>query len=206
MKSPFYFITDENLTKNGVVRDCTLAIEAGSTLIQYRRKDVSTRLLFEEALEVARVCMGKATFIVNDRIDIALAVNASGVHLGQSDMPIKEARSIIGKDKIIGISATTIEEAIEAEKYGANYVGFGPIYTTTTKEDAPNAVGLSALREVVNTLNIPVVALGGITKENAADVLKAGASSICAMSATITDDVYSSVLDFVSIYESLKQS
>src|SRR3712207_105398 len=125
---------------------------------------------------------------INDRIDIALAINADGVHLGQSDMPIELARKILGNDKIIGISAGNVKEAIEAEKAGADYVGLGAVFFTGTKKDIDEPIGLAGLREITEKITIPSVAIGGINKENAKSVLATGVNGISVISAILKNE------------------
>ncbi len=124
-------------------------------------------------------------FFVNDRVDVAYVVDADGVHIGQDDMNISDARSLLGPDKIIGVSAETVQEAVEAEQSGADYLGVGAVYTTLSKPDA-GYTGLSGLREIVQAVRIPVVAIGGITAANAAEPLAAGACGVAVVSAVMS--------------------
>ncbi len=134
-----------------------------------------SRQLFEEAMTIKRLILrNKALFIINDYVDIAYIVDADGVHLGQDDMPLREARKILGKDKIIGISTHTLKQAIDAEDDGADYIGYGPIFYTNTK-DAGRPTGISSLRRIRKHVSIPIVAIGGITIDNVREVLGAGA-------------------------------
>ncbi|RMD58822.1 MAG: thiamine phosphate synthase, partial [Nitrospirae bacterium] len=128
-----------------------------------------------------------AIFIVNDYVELAKAVGANGVHLGQDDMPLKEARAILGKSKIIGISTHTFQEALKAEAEGADYIGFGPIYTTKTK-DAGDPKGCMALRELKSLLNIPIVAIGGININNLREVVATGVDAVASISALLSGD------------------
>src|SRR4030042_2401604 len=132
--SGLYFITDRRACKISCEEMTLKVLSAGVRLIQYREKKRSRRMLYEEAVILRRLTRDfNAVFIVNDYADIALAVDADGLHLGQDDLPVREARKIIGKDKIIGISTHNFEQAIEAEKEGADYIGFGPVFHTKTK-------------------------------------------------------------------------
>lgn len=192
----FYFITDSALTKKGVVEDAKAAIMGGATIVQYREKSKDTGPMAEEALQIKKICEGKAALIINDRVDVALAVDADGVHLGQTDMPYKIARRLLD-DKIIGVTVHNLKEAKEAEAMGVDYIGLSPIFSTKTKSDAGPAAGLKVLKEISGSVSIPVVAIGGITLENARDVMKAGATTLCAISATVgTGDVKESVRKF----------
>lgn len=130
----FYFITDSALSKRGISSDVRAALSAGCRIIQYREKKASTRRMLHEALAIKGLCQDKALLIINDRIDIALAADADGVHLGKDDMPLETARMILGRDMIIGISCSSVEDARKAE--GADYLGIGPVFTTSTKKDA----------------------------------------------------------------------
>lgn len=156
---------------------CELALRGGASLIQLRDKTASTRDLYALAVAMQLVCdKFGATFIVNDRVDIALAANADGVHLGQTDLPIPVARKLLGDDKIIGGSASTLDEALQVERDGADYIGFGHIFPTSTKEKPSAPKGVETLSEVVASVKIPVMAIGGINHSNVASVAKAGAS------------------------------
>jgi thiamine-phosphate pyrophosphorylase len=137
-----------------------------------------------EAIALKRVCTN-ALFIVNDRIDVALAAGADGVHIGQDDMPYPLARTLLGEDKIIGVTVHSIGEAIEARDGGADYVGVSPIFGTGTKHDAGAPVGTELIREIRARLSIPIVAIGGITLHNASQAIRAGADAICAISAVV---------------------
>lgn len=141
------------------------------------------------AEEIRAACARSGVgFIVNDRIDVAMAVQADGVHLGQSDFPIPLARKLLGEGAIIGGSASTVEEARKCVREGADYVGFGPVYATTSKEDAGPAGGILLLRHVVGTIPLPVIAIGGITPDNARAVLDAGAYGLAVISAVCCQD------------------
>lgn len=161
-----------------------LAIEGGADTIQFRQKRGSTREMIETAREMNQVCQeGHVVFIVNDRLDVAIAAEADGVHLGQDDFPIPLARKLLGKEKIIGGSATTLSEARKVLLEGADYVGFGPVYLTTSKEDASPASGIALLEQVTEEIPLPVIAIGGITPKNAPDIMRAGAYGIAVISA-----------------------
>jgi len=218
----FYFITDSKLTKNSIIDDTKQAIEAGVKIVQYREKNLQTKQLIEEAAKLKEICKhssenengleksktsqkDKAIFLINDRIDIALAVNADGVHLGQDDMPYGTARLLLGHDKIIGLTAHNIEEAIEAEELGADYIGASPIYATTTKLDAGKPAGIKLIEDIKNTINIPIVAIGGINLENTPEVIKAGADSVVAMSAVIPNNVKEECKKFINIIKQNKK-
>lgn len=185
-----YLITDRSFLNGRSLAECVEdAIKGGATLVQVREKNISTRDFYNIAREVQEVTTKyNVPLLINDRIDIALAINADGVHLGQSDMPIELARKILGDDKIIGISAGNVKEAIEAEKAGADYVGLGAVFFTGTKKDIDEPIGLAGLREITEKITIPSVAIGGINKENAKSVLATGVNGISVISAILKND------------------
>lgn len=198
MKIDFYFITDSGLSKKGNLSDVENAVKAGCKIVQYRAKNKEA--MIEEAKKIKKLCENKALFIVNDLVDVALAVDADGVHLGQHDMPIEMARGALGNKKLIGITTHNAEEAIDAEKKGADYISVGPIFNTTTKKDALSARGVEIITKIKEKVNLPIVAIGGINKENLNKVVEAGADSVAAISSVVcADDVYKEVLDFIQI-------
>ncbi|MGE5841017.1 MAG: thiamine phosphate synthase [Deltaproteobacteria bacterium] len=161
-----------------------LGIAGGADTIQLREKGGSTRRMIEVAKAMVAVCRkADVQFIVNDRIDVAIAAGADGVHLGQSDFPIPLARRLLGDDKLIGGSAATMEEARICLTDGADYVGFGPVYVTGSKDDTGPVSGAAVLRQVVETIPLPIIAIGGITAENVPEVMRAGAHGIAVISA-----------------------
>ncbi len=161
-----------------------MAIEGGADVIQFRQKDGATREMISIASQIKRLCAEKdILFIVNDRIDVAMASEADGVHLGQDDFPLSLARRLLGKDKIIGGSAGTLEEAMLCFDGGADYVGVGPVFATSSKIDAGPAGGLDLVRAIAERIPLPIIAIGGVDEENAADVLRAGAKGIAVISA-----------------------
>jgi len=192
----YYFITDAGLSRGGNLHDVTQAARAGAAAIQYRAKQASSRAMYEEAVILKKEC-GKVPFIVNDRLDIALAADADGIHVGQSDLPCLTVRRLIGPEKIIGVTVHTFEEAKTAERDGADYLGVSPIFATTTKPDALEPLGISFIAELRRRTRLPLVAIGGITRENVADVITAGADAVCAISAVVThDDVFTTIRQF----------
>lgn len=162
-----YLVTDRDMLKNrDIFSAVEMAIKGGVTLIQLREKDITTEEFYNIALKLKEITSRhNVSLIINDRLDIALAVDADGVHVGQQDMPAAVARKIIGNDKILGVSAATLEEAKKAEEDGADYVGIGAIFPTSTKDDA-RAVNINELIKIKKALNIPVVAIGGISEKN----------------------------------------
>lgn len=180
----FYFITDASLSRAGIYSDVKKALAAGVKVIQYRRKDADTKTLYEEALRLRRICR-KAIFLVNDRVDIALAVEADGVHLGQDDLPCAIARRLLGPKKIIGVTVHDLKEAMQAQKQRADYLGVAPVFKTKTKKDAGSPAGTALIRKIKERLRIPVIAIGGIDLSNASEVIEAGADGLCAISAVV---------------------
>jgi thiamine-phosphate pyrophosphorylase len=179
-----YGITDERFHPGReMITVMEEALRGGVDIMQLRDKTSSKRLILEKAKALRELTQRYgALFIVNDHIDIAIASEADGVHLGQDDLPLEEARRILGADKIIGISTHRIEEAREAEQGGADYIGVGPVYPTKTKTDVVAPVTLSYVRQAASEIRIPFVAIGGIKLHNVDEVLEAGATRICAVS------------------------
>lgn len=166
-----------------------MALEGGADTIQYRQKVGKTREMIETALAMQALCSeAGAILIVNDWVDVAIAANVDGVHLGQEDFPIQKARDLLGPDKVIGATAKTVVQIQQAVSDGADYVGFGPIYATGSKADAGDVKGLDGLSVMVQAVSVPVVAIGGIGLETAQDVMAAGASAIAVISAICCQD------------------
>lgn len=182
-----YFITDSKLTKKTILDDIKAALKAGVKIIQYREKDKTKTGMVEEAIKIKEICKDKAIFLINNSVDIALEVDADGVHLGQDDMLYEEARKLL-KNKIIGLTAHNVKEAKDAESKGADYIGVSPIFETKTKLDAGPAAGLQLIEDIKKAVTIPQVAIGGINLKNIDDVVKAGATSAAVISAIITKD------------------
>ena len=165
------------------------AIAGGADTIQYRQKSGSTREMIEIARNMKRLCSeAGVTFIVNDRLDVAIAAEADGVHLGQDDFPIPMARELLGEGRIIGGSAATLDEARKCLSEGADYVGFGPVYPTSSKDDAGPVSGIDILKQVVEIIPLPIIAIGGVGAENIPEVMRAGAHGIAVISAVCCQD------------------
>jgi thiamine-phosphate pyrophosphorylase len=159
-------------------------VAGGADAIQFRQKTGATREMIEVVRNMMSLCdKEKVTVIVNDRIDIAMAADANGVHLGQDDFPIPLAREILGKERIIGGSASTVEEAQKCLSQGADYIGFGPVYPTGSKDDAGPVSGIEMLREVVGTIPLPIIAIGGVGRSNVNAVMDTGAHGVAVISA-----------------------
>jgi thiamine-phosphate diphosphorylase len=168
-----------------------LAIRGGADTIQYRSKSPDIRLLLREASEVRDVCAHHGvTFLVNDRVDVALAVDADGVHLGRDDMPLPLARKLLGPEKIIGGTVRNVDHLLQAIRESADYVGLGPVFGTSSKAVAHDLLGLEIVQQVSAVSTIPVIAIAGITAANAAEVIAAGAAGIAVIGAVCcADDV-----------------
>lgn len=182
----YYFITDSRLSRKGNISDVRCALAAGVKIVQYREKSLDTCLMYLEALKLKRLCKD-ITFIVNDRLDLALAVGADGLHLGQEDIPYAVARKILGKRKIIGLTVNTLKEAIQAQQLGVDYIAVAPIFATGTKIDAGKAVGTRLLKAIRKKVKVPIVAIGGINLRNAPEVIRCGADALCAISAVVAN-------------------
>ena len=192
------FITDRRSCGLDWVDMTKEVLDAGVKWVQYRDKESDRYTLFETATRLRELTrQAGACFVMNDYPDIAAAVGADGVHLGQEDMPLAEARRVLGKGKVIGISTHSIEEALEAERAGADYIGFGPVFTTDTK-DAGSPKGTDLLVLVRQKVSIPVVAIGGITPDGLPIVMKAGAQAVAVASAILSGEIVSNVARFRS--------
>jgi thiamine-phosphate pyrophosphorylase len=163
------------------------AIDGGVTMVQLREKDASSREFYELALEIRRVTGSRRVpLVINDRLDIALAVEADGLHIGQSDLPLEAARRIAGGRMFIGVSAGSVEEALAAESGGADYLGVGAVFPTGSKADAGEAIGLETLSAICRAVRVPVAAIGGIGPANAGTVMQSGAAGIAVISAILS--------------------
>ena len=179
-----YAITDRHWLKGETLHDqVRKAIDGGATFIQLREKHLDKDEFLKEAMEIKALCAEyKVPFVINDDVDIALKIDADGVHVGQSDMQAGDVRAKLGPDKIIGVSAQTVEQALLAEKNGADYLGVGAVFATSSKDDAIE-VGPEVLKAICSAVSIPVVAIGGITKENVIQLKGSGISGIAVISA-----------------------
>lgn len=191
-----YLVTDHNCLLGRDFLSCVEdALRGGVTLVQLREKDVDGGIFLQRALAVKNLCdKYRVPLLINDRIDIALACKAAGVHLGQDDIPLAVARSILGSDAIIGVSAHNSEEAIAAEKDGADYLGVGAVFPTNSKDDA-SEVGLNMLKEIRKISKLPIVGIGGINAKNYAQVRVAGAQGAAIISGILAvDDIENEVI------------
>jgi thiamine-phosphate pyrophosphorylase len=184
-----YLITDRKVTKMPLPEAVRLALKGGVLAVQLREKDLPMRELLALAQELRKITKEfGARLFINDRVDVAVAVDANGVHLGGQSMPLAAVRSIVGRNMLIGVSTHSIEEAREAEKGGADFITFGPIFSTPSKVKFGAPVGIEALRTVKKNVRIPVFGLGGIKSKNIAQVMQAGADGIAMISAILAGD------------------
>lgn len=187
MDYSLYLVTDRPMAGTRLLEDIVReGIRGGVTVVQLREKHITTRDFIRLALALKRILAEPGIpLIINDRLDVALACEADGVHLGQEDMNCTMARRIVGNKMIVGVSVSNPEEAIRAEADGADYLGAGPVFATPTKSDASPPTGLSGLREIRRVTRIPLVAIGGINRSNAGDMIRCGADGIAVVSAII---------------------
>lgn len=200
------FITDRRLLNASSPRlkdlyeMVSFILDSGIRWIQYREKEESRAFIFEEAVRLKELTSRyNAMLTINDHTDIAVAVESWGIHLGQEDLPIKEARRVAPK-QFIGISTHSLKEALIAEEEGADYIGFGPIFMTMTKDAGP-ARGLELLKRIKGNIKIPVVAIGGIKAENLSNVFEAGADAVAVASGLIVNGLEENIREFLRIKE-----
>lgn len=183
-----YLVTDHRIEFQELLKKVEESLKAGVSMVQYRSKSTSTKKMIEEAKLLKELCdKHKAVFLINDRVDVAQAVDADGVHLGQDDMEVSVARRILGPNKIIGITAHNKEEAVNAEKNGADNLGVGALFSTATKSDA-TAMSLETLREIRQSVSIPLYGIGGITTENLTTEILKNIDGIAVVSAILNCD------------------
>ena len=182
-----HVLTDQQWSRGrDIVTVATAALNGGATIIQLRDKTASTRVLIEEGQTLRALTRERGVLlIINDRVDVALAVEADGAHVGQEDMPATVARQLLGPERILGVSAANIEEAGAAVAAGADYLGIGPIFPSLGKADAGPTTGLHLLTELAARYPTPLVAIGGITAENATEVMRAGAAGVAVITAVV---------------------
>ena len=183
-----YLVTDKSDDVEKFLMTIEEAIKGGVSVVQIREKTADTLDFYNLALKVKEITeKHNVPLIINDRVDVALAVDAEGVHVGQSDMPCDVTRALVGPDKIVGVSAATIEEARKAERDGADYIGTGAVFPTATKDDAPK-ITKKDLKEIVESISIPVVAIGGITLNNAHELNDTGIAGLSVVSAIMSSE------------------
>lgn len=185
-----YLVTDRTLARGrSTIEIVAAAVRGGVTCVQLREKHASTREFIQEARAVKTLLDSQQTkipLIINDRLDVALAVGADGVHLGQRDMPLADARRLVGKTMIIGISAESVDDARAAAAEDADYLGISPVYATPTKTDTAPPLGLDGIRAIRAAVSLPLVGIGGINLANVAPVIRAGANGVAVVSAIVS--------------------
>lgn len=183
-----YLVTEESVPLNSLLNVVTQAIQGGVTIVQLREKNGSGKEFYEKAKILKNhLDSYDIPLIINDRIDIAIAINAAGVHIGQTDLPLRIVKDIVPKSFIIGVSAGSLEEAMNAERDGATYIGVGSVFPTSTKEDA-KLLPQGVLEEITKTVSIPVVAIGGIMIDNVDSLQNIGIAGVAVVSAIMKAD------------------
>ena len=204
-----YLVTDQSLSLGRRLESVVdESAKGGVTMVQLREKDCSTLEFYQQAT-LLKECLRpyNIPLIINDRLDIALACDADGLHIGQSDIPYAIARKLLGKDKIIGLSVECLQDAIDANELDVDYIGISPVFGTPTKTDTAPALGLDGIREIVKVSKHPAVGIGGINHTNAADIIEAGADGISVVSAIMSaTDPKESALQLRSIIQKSKIS
>lgn len=201
-----YLCTDRSLMSTKTIEEAVeLSIKGGCSIIQLREKDCSSKEFYEISQNVKVITNKyKIPLIINDRVDIAMAIDADGVHIGQSDLPADIVRKIIGEDKILGVSASTVEEAIIAQKNGADYLGVGAMYSTNTKTDARN-VSLDELKKIRKSVDIPIVVIGGINKDTIRNFEDCNIDGIAVVSSIISQkDIQCAAMKLLSMFKKMK--
>jgi thiamine-phosphate pyrophosphorylase len=185
-----YVVTDRPLARGRSLEQVVeAALRGGATVIQLREKETNTREFIALGQRLQELCRAhQVPLIINDRLDVALAIEADGVHVGQEDMPVALARRLLGPDKILGATASTPEEARQAEADGADYLGCNAVFYTPTKTDTGTPLGIEGFRRLVQAVSIPVVAIGGIKATNTAELIQAGAAGVAVVSAVMAAD------------------
>ena len=191
-----YVITDRSwIEESSLEEQVEEALKGGATFIQLREKHLSDDEFLEQAKKIKHITgKYKIPFVINDNVRIAIKSDADGIHIGQDDMNASKVRELIGNDKIIGVSANTVETALLAQEQGADYIGVGAAFKTSTKKDA-NIISLETIKDICNSVDIPVVAIGGIDEENALNLKNSGIDGICCISAIFSKE---------NIYEATK--
>lgn len=201
-----YLVTDDGCLSGRSLDDCVeQALAAGVTLVQYRSKHTDGNAMYTEAMQIKAICdKYNVPLVINDRLDVAMAVGAAGVHLGQDDLPCSVVRKILGEKYLIGVSAHNPQEALQAVSDGADYLGCGAVFGTTTKTDTSKLgiAGLSAIRKAVT---IPIVGIGGINIDNYNEILNTGADGAAIVSGILAqDNITNAVIGLKNIYKASK--
>ncbi len=201
-QSNYYYITDENL-EIPLKEQVEMAVSQGVKIVQYRNKKATGRILFEEASRISEVCKDRALFIVNDRVDVAMAVDADGVHLGQDDLPYRVVRELVA-DKILGVSTHSIDQAIQAQDM-ADYIGIGPVHSTDTKQDKWDELGIQGAMDIADSVDVPTAAIGGIEYQDLKPLSKSF-DMVCAISSvTQYGDPSENIKKFESSFKKFKE-
>jgi thiamine-phosphate pyrophosphorylase len=209
MQYDLYVVTDKKIRKGLTHQQIAkLAVTGGADVVQFRDKEMSGRELFATAHEIRKITRDAGVlFIVNDRVDIALASGADGIHLGQDDLPLQEARKLVPDNFIIGISVGSVMEAINADEGGADYVAVSPVFVTGTKPDAGMGLGTELITAIRQKISIPVIGIGGIQKENIREVILSGAEGIAVISAVVcSPDISKAAYELKSLVRYYKQT
>lgn len=202
-----YAVTDRAWAKKKTLMEqVEEALEGGITFLQLREKNLSQEEFIIEAKEMKELAAKyKVPFVINDNIDVALAVDADGVHIGQDDMSVEEARKLLGEDKIIGVSAHNVNEAMKAQKGGADYLGVGAVCATSTKKDA-NVVSKEEIKKIKEAVDIPIVAIGGIKKDNIHTLKGTGVDGVAVVSAIFAaEDIKETSKELLDTVKEMKQ-
>ena len=201
----FYLVTYPSVSRKGNLSDVKNAVDAGCRFVQYREKNKSISEMIEEAKKIKEICKDKAVFLIDDDVEVALAVGADGVHIGQKDISVEEARRLLGHDKIIGLTVHNVEEAVQAEQLGVDYVGIAPVFKTDTKRDSGEPRGVDIIKKISENISLPIVAVGGIDKNNVKSVIESGADGVVSVSTVLdSNDVNREVKDFIRIINEVK--
>lgn len=203
-----YLVTDNDLLCGRRMEEVVEeAVQGGVTLVQLREKNASTKHFYEQAMRLKSILKAyHVPLIINDRLDIALACEAEGIHIGQSDMPYDVVRRLMGKERIIGLSVENRTDALEANKLDVDYIGISPVFGTPTKTDTALPFGLAGVRDVMSVSRHPSVGIGGINHTNAADIIRSGANGIAVVSAIISaENPRTAARDLLSIVEHSKK-
>ena len=208
MRYDLYVVTDEGLSRGKTHAEIAReAVAGGADVIQLRDKTMDSASMYAAAKEIAEICRGKALFFVNDRLDVALAAGADGVHVGQSDLPLTAVRRIVPQDFLVGVSVGSVEEALAAEADGADYVAVSPVFSTASKSDAGKGHGLDTARAICSAVSVPVVGIGGLNRENIPEVIAAGIDGIAVISAVVSqEDISASAAELSAIIAEAKKS
>lgn len=201
---PLYLVTDRRWLKESLCEAVEKAIQGGVTCVQLREKNLSQEDFIEEGKKLLDIChQYHIPLIINDNIDVAIEVQADGIHVGQNDMDARTVRKILGPDKILGVSVRTVQQALKAQKDGADYLGVGSVFITQTKDDAKK-VDIQTLKDICQAVEIPVIAIGGICQDNILELKESGIDGVAIVSAIMAqDDILKATQDLKRLVEQL---